>query len=197
MGWLFAVALGLQEQRRGAVLQALPPIALGHAVAISLAVLVIGVAQIMIPLDVLRYACAGVLILFGLYKLARRRHPRWVGMRVGFGDLTAWSFLMASAHGAGLMLVPVLLRLSSTEHMQGAHGHGAHTDHATMTGSATVLADLAAVGLHTLALFAVMGVIAVVVYEKLGVMILKRTWFNLDLLWAGALVGAGLITLVV
>jgi hypothetical protein len=141
--------------------------------------------------------CAGVLILFGLYKLARRRHPRWVGMRVGFRDLTAWSFLMASAHGAGLMLIPVLLRLSSTEQMQGAHAHGAHTDPATMTGSATVLADLAAVGLHTLALFAVMGVIAVVVYEKLGVMILKRTWFNLDLLWAGALVGAGLITLVV
>jgi uncharacterized membrane protein len=198
MGWLFAVALGLQEQRRGAVLQALPPIALGHAVAISLAVLVIGVAQIMVPLDVLRYACAGVLILFGLYKLIRRRHPRWVGMRVGFGDLTAWSFLMATAHGAGLMLVPVLLRLSSTEHMQGAHAHGAHIDHAAMASSASVvLADLAAVGLHTLALFAVMGAVAMVVYEKLGVMILKRTWFNLDLLWAGALVGAGLITLAV
>jgi hypothetical protein len=196
MGWLFAVALGLQERRRGAVLQALPPIALGHAIAISLAVLIIGVARIVVPLDVLRYVCAGVLILFGLYKVARRRHPRWVGMRVGFRDLTAWSFLMASAHGAGLMLVPVLLRLSSSGQMQGAHAHGAHTDHATMTGSATVLADLAAVGLHTLALFAVMGTIAVVVYEKLGVMILKRTWFNLDLLWAGALVGAGLITLV-
>jgi hypothetical protein len=197
MGWLFAVALGLQERRRGAVLQALPPIALGHAIAISLAVLVIGVARIVVPLDVLRYVCAGVLILFGLYKVARHRHPRWVGMRVGFRDLTAWSFLMASAHGAGLMLIPVLLRLSSTEQMQGAHAHDAHTDHAAMTGWATVLADLAAVGLHTLALFAVMGVIAVVVYEKLGVMILKRTWFNLDLLWAGALVGAGLITLVV
>ena len=197
MGWLFAVALGLQEQRRGAVLQALPPIALGHAIAISLAVLVIGVARIVVPLDVLSYVCAGVLTLFGLYKLARRRHPRWVGMRVGFRDLTAWSFLMASAHGAGLMLIPVLLRLSPTEQMQGAHARGAHTDHATMTGSASGLADLAAVGLHTLALFAVMGVIAVVVYEKLGVMLLKRTWFNLDLLWAGALVGAGLITLVV
>jgi uncharacterized membrane protein len=197
MGWLFAVALGLQERRRGAVLRALPPIALGHVVAISLAVLVIGVAQIMVPLDVLRYACAGALILFGLYKLVRRRHPRWVGMRVGFGDLTAWSFLMASAHGAGLMLVPVLLRLSSTEHMQGAHAHGAHTDHTAMASSeSVVLADLAAVGLHTLALFAVMGAVAMVVYEKLGVMILKRTWFNLDLLWAGALVGAGLITLV-
>ncbi|MDQ3590556.1 MAG: hypothetical protein M3392_10030 [Actinomycetota bacterium] len=197
MGWLFAVALGLQEQRRGAVLQALPPIALGHAIAVLLAVLVVGVAQIVVPFDVLRYGCAGVLIAFGLYKLVRQRHPRWVGMRVGFRDLTVWSFLMASAHGAGLMLIPVLLRLASDERMQGAHAHGGHTDHGTMIGSATVLADLAAVGLHTMALFAVMGVIAVVVYEKLGVMILKRTWFNLDLLWAGALVGAGLITLVV
>jgi hypothetical protein len=192
MGWLFAVALGLQERRRGAVLQALPPIALGHAVAISLAVLVVGIAQIMVPLDVLRYVCAGVVILFGLYKLARRKHPRWVGMRVGFGDLTVWSFLMATAHGAGLMLIPVLLGLSSDRPMQGAH-----TGHGGMTGSATVLADLAAVGLHTLTLFMVMGAIAVVVYEKLGVMILKRAWFNLDLLWAGTLVAAGLITLVV
>ena len=197
MGWLFAVALGLQEQRRGAVLQALPPIALGHAIAVLLAVLVIGVARIVVPFDVLRYVCAGALILFGLYKLARRRHPRWVGMRVGFRDLTAWSFLMATAHGAGLMLVPVLLRLSSAAQAQGAHTHGTHADHASMTGSAMVLADLAVVGLHTLAMFAVMGVIAIVVYEKLGVMILKRTWLNLDLLWAGALVGAGLITLVI
>jgi hypothetical protein len=192
MGWLFAVALGLQEQRRGAVLQALPPIALGHAVSILAAVLVVGVAQLVVPLGVLRYACAGVLILFGLYKLVKRKHPRWVGMRVGFRDLVTWSFLMSSAHGAGLMLVPVLLRLS--EPMQGAHGHG---DHAASVGAGTVLADLAAVGLHTLAMFAVMGTIAVVVYEKLGVMILKRTWFNIDLLWAGALVAAGVITLFV
>jgi hypothetical protein len=197
MGWLFAVALGLQEQRRSAVLQALPPIALGHATAVLLAVLVVGVAQIVVPLDVLRYVCAGMLILFGLYKLAKRRHPRWVGMRVGFRDLTAWSFLMATAHGAGFMLIPVLLGLSSAEQMHGPHAHGAHTDHAAITGSATLVADLAVVGLHTLAMFVVMGVIAMVVYEKLGVMILKRTWFNLDLLWAGALVGAGFITLVV
>jgi hypothetical protein len=192
MGWLFAVALGLQERKRGAVLQALPPIALGHAVSILLAVLVVGVAQLVVPLDVLRYVCASVLILFGLYKLVKRKHPRWVGMKVGFRDLAVWSFLMSSAHGAGLMLVPVLLRLS--EPMQGTHNHG---DHAANVGAGTVLADLVAVGLHTIAMFAVMGAIAVVVYEKLGVMILKRTWFNLDLLWAGALVGAGLITLVV
>jgi uncharacterized membrane protein len=195
MGWLFAVALGLQEQRRGAVLQALPPIALGHAIAISLTVLLVRVTQTVVPLDVLRYVCAGVLILFGLYKLVRRRHPRWVGMRVGFRDLTAWSFLMASAHGAGLMLIPVVVGLASAEQMQGAHAHSAHMG--TMTGSAMVLADLAVVGVHTLAMFAVMGAIAVVVYEKLGVMMLKRAWFNLDLLWAGTLVAAGLITLVV
>jgi uncharacterized membrane protein len=197
MGWLFAVALGLQEQRRGAVLQALPPIALGHATAVLLAVLVVGVAQIVVPLDVLRYVCAGVLILFGLYKLIRRRHPRWVGMQVGFRDLTAWSFLMATAHGAGLMLIPVLLSLSSTGQTGEAHAHGTHANHVAMADMSTVLADLAVIGVHTLAMFAVMGAIAVVVYERLGVTILKRTWFNVDLLWAGALVGAGLITLVV
>ena len=193
MGWLFAVALGLQERRRGAVLQALPPIALGHAFAILVAVLVVGVAQILVPLDALRYICAGVLILFGLYKLIRRKHPRWVGMRVGFRDLTAWSFLMSMAHGAGLMLVPILLRLS--EPTRGTLDAGEHAAHAAQTSSATVLADLTAVGLHTLAMFAVMGSVAVVVCEKLGLMILKRTWFNVDLLWAGALVAAGVVTL--
>jgi hypothetical protein len=197
MGWLFAVALGLQERRRGAVLQALPPIALGHAVSILAAVLVVGVAQLVVPLGVLRYVCASVLILFGLYKLVKRKHPRWVGMRVGFRDLTAWSFLMSSAHGAGLMLIPVLLRLSLGEPTQVAHEHGDHAAPVVMTGSATLLTDLVAVGLHTIAMFAVMGIIAVVVYEKLGVMILKRTWFNVDLLWAGALVAAGVITLFV
>ena len=197
MGWLFAVALGLQEQRRRAILQALPPIALGHAVAVSLAVLVVGVAQIVVPLDVLRYLCAGVLILFGLYKLTTHKHPRRLGMRVGFRDLTAWSFLMATAHGAGLMLIPVLLQVWSADAARSAHDHGPHAGHAEMTGSATVLADLTAVGLHTLTLFVVMGAIAVVVYEKFGVMILKSTWFNLDLLWAGALIAAGVTTVVI
>ena len=198
MGWLFAVALGLQERRRGAVLQALPPIALGHAFAILVAVLIVGVAQILVPLDALRYICAGVLILFGLYKLVRRKHPRWVGMRVGFKDLTAWSFLMASAHGAGLMLVPVLLKLSSpVEPMQGMDGHADHAAHAAGPAGSAILADLAAVGLHTLAMFVVMGLVAVLVYEKFDVMILKSAWFNVDLLWAGALVAAGVVTLFV
>jgi hypothetical protein len=195
MGWLFAVALGLQERRLGAVLRAFTPIALGHVLAVSAAVLVVGVAQIVVPLDALRYACASVLILFGLYKLVRRKHPRWVGMRVGFRDLTAWSFLMASAHGAGLMLVPVLLKLSPAQPMQGIDGHADHAAHGAGPTAAAMLADLAAVGLHTLAMFVAMGLIAVVVYEKFDVMILKSAWFNVDLLWAGALVAAGAVTL--
>src|SRR6266542_7041719 len=90
MGWLFAVALGLQERSRTAVLRALAPIALGHAAATTLAVAIVGLAQALVPLDVLRLVCASTLIGFGVYKLIRRAHPRWVGMRVGFRDLTAW-----------------------------------------------------------------------------------------------------------
>ena len=201
MGWLFAVALGLQEARREAVLKAFWPIALGHALSVTLVVVAVLAAQVVLPLEVLKYLGAGALILFGLYKLIRRKHPRWVGMRVGFRDLTAWSFLMASAHGAGLMLVPVLLKLSGTmqemEHQaHGAHEHWGHSVHLFLTNPAA-LADIAAVGVHTAAMFAVMGAVALVVYEKLGVMILKRAWFNVDLLWAGTLVAAGVITLVV
>ncbi len=200
MGWLFAVGLGLQEGRREAVLKAFWPIALGHAAAVALVVAAVLAAQVVVPLDVLKYVGAGALIIFGLYKLIRRKHPRWVGMRVGFRDLTAWSFIMASAHGAGLMLVPVLLKLSGTmqemEHQ--AHetqvhwGHGVHL----FLAKPAALADIAAVAVHTLAMFAVMATVALLVYDRLGLMILKRTWYNVDLLWAGALVGAGVITLI-
>jgi hypothetical protein len=201
MGWLFAVGLGLQKGRREAVLKAFWPIALGHAAAVTLVVAAVLAAQVVVPLAVLRYIGAGALILFGLYKLIWRKHPRWVGMRVSFRDLTAWSFIMASAHGAGLMLVPVLLRLSGTmqkmEHQaQETHEHWGHSVHLFLT-NPTALADLAAVAVHTLAMFVVMATVALVVYDRLGLVILKRAWFNLDLLWAGVLVGAGVITLIV
>src|SRR3712207_4382771 len=148
MGWLFAVGLGLQEGRREAVIRAFWPIALGHAAAVTLVVAALLGAQVVVPLEVLKYVGAGALIVFGLYKLIRRKHPRWVGMRVGYKDLTAWSFIMASAHGAGLMLVPVLLELSGTmqemEHQaHEAHEHWGHSAHLYLTDPA-VLADLAA-----------------------------------------------------
>ena len=188
MGWLFAVALGMQEKRRSAVIGALFPMALGHAISIGVVVLIIVLAQQQISENVLGIACAVVLFGFGLYKLFRARHPKWVGMRVNFKDLTIWSFLMASAHGAGLMLAPLLLRMPM------ASSHSGHMQHAsaTMTDSATML--LSAVGVHTLSFFVVTGVVAVVVYEVVGLALLRKAWFNLDMLWSIALMIAGVVT---
>ena len=188
MGWLFAVALGMQEKRRSAVIGALFPMALGHAISIGVVVLVIALAQQQIPANVLHIACAAVLFGFGVYKLFRARHPRWVGMRVNFKDLTIWSFLMASAHGAGLMLAPLLLRMPASPHS----GHAHHAS-ATMTDSAAML--LSAVGVHTLSFFVVTGIVAVIVYEVVGLALLRKAWFNLDMLWAIALMVAGVVTI--
>ena len=132
MGWLFAVALGLQEQRRGAVLAALPPIALGHALSIAAVLAVLWAARESLPTWGLKAVAAAGILGFGLYRLIRARHPGWVGMRVGFRDLTAWSFLMASAHGAGLMLVPILLAGADPNAMH----HGMHGGMAGMPGHA-------------------------------------------------------------
>jgi hypothetical protein len=192
MGWLFAVARGLQERQRTAVLRSLLPIALGHAASIALVVLLLGGAQTVAPPRLVRVGGAVVLILFGVFKFLRpRAHPRWVGMgmRVGSGELALWSFLMATAHGAGLMLFPVLLALPPP-----AAGH-AHGTHGAGIGAVSVADDAVAVLVHTLAMLLVMGAVAMVVYEKLGLAILRRAWLNLDLIWAIAIVAAGLFTL--
>jgi hypothetical protein len=192
MGWLFAVALGLQEKSRQAVRRALLPIALGHAASIGVVVLAVGLLQAVLPEYVVRYLCAVVLGVFGLMRLVRARHPRWVGMRVGFWDLTLWSFLMASAHGAGLMLVPLLLQWPAED---ASHYRlmAALWPPSAMTSPARVLA---AVGVHTLSLFLVTSAVAMLVYEKLGVAFLRSAWLNLDVLWAAALFIAGVMALV-
>ena len=187
MGWLFAVALGMQEKRRSAVIGALFPMALGHAISIGIVVLVIALAQQQLPKDVLRIACAVVLFGFGVYKFFSARHPKWVGMRVNFKDLTIWSFLMASAHGAGLMLAPLLLRMPAAEAAAPMH----HAS-AGMTDNAVML--LSAVGVHTLSFFVVTGIVAVIVYEVVGLALLRKAWFNMDLLWSIALMIAGIVT---
>jgi hypothetical protein len=199
MGWLFAVALGLQEQRRSAVWNALPPIAVGHALSVGLVVALVALIHASIPYRVLRWIAAAVLIGFGVYRLVRARHPRWVGMRVGFRDLTLWSFLMASAHGAGLMLVPVFLGTMHQENLHDAHAaHGAHSAHGADLDllNHPWLATVAVV-VHTLGHLLVAGLVAMVVYEKLGVRILRRAWFNFDLAWAVALVVSGFVTALV
>jgi hypothetical protein len=171
MGWLFAVALGFQEGRRSAVLRALGPIAVGHAIAVGAVVLVLVLGGLGLPPLAWRGLAGASLIAFGCFRLIRPgAHFRWVGMRVGPGDLGLWSFLMATGHGAGLMLAPVILHESSR--------------------------GLALVAVHTVAMFLVMGAVALVVFETVGVGILRRAWVNVDLIWAGALVIAGVVTLV-
>jgi hypothetical protein len=192
MGWLFAVALGLQEKSQRAVRRALLPIALGHAVSIGVVVLAVGLLQAVLPEQVVRYLCAALLGVFGLWRLVRARHPRWVGMRVGFRDLTLWSFLMASAHGAGLMLVPLLLQWPVPDASH-ARLMAALWPRAAATSPVLVLA---AVSVHTLSLFLVTSAVALLVYEKLGVAFLRHAWFNLDVLWAAALFIAGVMALV-
>ena len=191
MGWLFAVALGMQEQKGSAVARSLIPIAVGHAAAIGSVVLTTAFLGMTVPLAVIRYFVAAVLVGLGIYCLVRHQHPRWVRMQVGFRDLTIWSFLMASAHGAGLMVVPVLLGSNMVE----AQGRMAGHNH--MASVASPLAGMVATGVHTVAYLAVTGLVAWVVYRKLGLALLRMAWLNFDLVWAAALVATGLVTLLI
>ena len=202
MGWLFAVALGMQEKRQRAVLAAIPPIALGHALSIGLVVAVLWLAQASIPSQLLRYGSAAILFGFGFYRLLRSRHPRWVGMRVGFRDLTTWSFLMATAHGAGLMVVPILIGWSGHPASVAAMTHADHMEMMNHTAAPSTslgvgLSFLEAVGVHSGAYLLVATLIALIVFKWLGLALLRRTWFNLDLLWVIALMISGALILVV
>ena len=189
MGWLFAVALGMQERRGSAVARALIPIALGHALAIGSVVMAAALLGMTLSREAIRYPVSAILFGLGMFSLIRHYHPRWVRMQVGFRDLTIWSFLMASAHGAGLMVLPVLLASSAVE------AAGQMAGHHNTSGVASPLAGLLATTVHTIAYLAVTGFIAWAVYTKLGLMALGKRWFNLNLVWGAALVVTSLITL--
>ena len=183
MGWLFAVALGLQHRSAMAVVRALPPIALGHAASVVLVMAPFVGLELLVPAAVLRITGACVLFGFGSFLLLRRRlHPRWVGMRLGFRDLTFWSFLMSTAHGAGLMLLPLLVAAVPADGMHATHG--------------TIGGGMSALCAHTLAMFASMSGAALVVFRVLGVGFLRHAWIRTDAFWIGALFLAGVITLV-
>jgi hypothetical protein len=185
MGWLFAVALGMQERSRTAVLRAMLPLGLGHALAIIPAVAVAMLLGQAMPMTYVQWVVAIVLVTLGVMRFVRHRHPRWASMRVGMKGLTWWSFLMASAHGAGLMVVPVFLGIAAAQ----AHCHGGE---APSMGAGTALA---ATVLHSVGYLAITAAAAWTVYEKLGLNLLRKAWFNLDLIWAFALVGTGAATL--
>jgi hypothetical protein len=189
MGWLFAVALGMQERKGSAVVKALGPIALGHALSIGGVALASAYLGMALSRETIRYCVAALLIGLGIFSLVRHYHPRWVRMQVGFRDLTIWSFLIATAHGAGLMVLPVLLGSRTVEAAGPMAGHP-HT-----SAGITPLAALLATAVHTTAYLAVTGLIAWVVYSKVGLAVLRKAWLNLNLVWAAALVISGLVTL--
>lgn len=186
MGWLFALSLGLQQRSARAIWVAMAPIALGHAAALAaVALLVLAGAQFL-SVETGQALTALLLIGFGVYKIFNYyRHPRWVGMRVGLRDLTWWSFLMATAHGAGLMILPALLGI--VDHQAGL-GYGAHHTHLATGGSMAV-----AIAVHTLAMLLVMAVVAWVVYKWVGLAVLRSRWVNFDLVWAVALLVVGVV----
>lgn len=195
MGWLFAVALGLQERRASAVAIAIVPIAIGHVLSVALVVALAVSAAALLPPGPVRLGAALLLIGFGIYRLFSRRHPRWVGMRVGFGGLVLWGFIMASAHGAGLMLLPFVLPSST------AGGAMSMTMPMSMSmpptrGLASGLdSGLLVVAVHTLGYLLVATLIALVVYRWLGLKLLRTAWFNQDVVWAVALIATGSIAL--
>jgi len=191
MGWLFAVALGLQEGRGSAVWRSLSPLAAGHALAVGMAVALAVVLGQWVPLEPLRWAVAAILVGFGAWRLLRGRHPRWVGMRVSPRQLATWSFLMASAHGAGLMLMPFVLG-------EGAPGSAGvhHMMHAAIVPGLDPIgiAGLGTTLAHTAGYLLATGLVALLVYRRLGLRQLGRLWLNLDLVWGAALVATGVLT---
>lgn len=178
MGWLFALALGLQRRSERAIALALIPITAGHAVSVAAVAGAILALGILVSPRSLEIASACVLLAFGAYKLgAFYRHPRWVGMQVDVVDLAWWSFLMATAHGAGLMIAPMLTTLSDAPHV-------------------SALPLTLAVAVHTASMLLVMALVAWIVYKKVGLAVLRTSWVNFDLIWAAALLIAGAVALV-
>jgi hypothetical protein len=190
MGWLFAVALGMQQRDRRAVVQALPFIAIGHECALVLVVALVLGLGVVTDTSTLHMGAGIALVAFGIFRFVKpRAHFRWTTMRVNRRELTWWSFLMSTAHGAGLMVAPVILGTGA-----GTASASDHALEAVHNGEMSVPASGAALILHVGSMVAVMAVIALLVYDRYGVAILRKTWINLDGVWAAAFIAAGVLT---
>jgi hypothetical protein len=188
MGWLFAVSRGMQEKNRRAVFRSLVPIAIGHEASIALVALLVILLSTTADPMALRIGAAASLIAFGVFRFAKpRAHFRWTSMRVSERELGVWSFLMSTAHGAGLMVAPVVLGLEASK----SHSH----DDMAMLSSGPISITAVGIAVHVAVMIAVMGTIAFVVYERVGLQVLRRAWLNTDHVWAGSFILAGLVTL--
>jgi hypothetical protein len=179
MGWLFAVALGLHQQDRRVVWLSVVPIALGHALSVVVLAAAFFWAGLIIDAHIVRTGAGLVLIGWALYHWRYgHRHRVRFGMQTGLLGLGVWSFLMATAHGAGLMLWPVLMPLCIAAASE-------------PDGAGPLATAIIGIGVHTLAMLVTTTVVAVAVYEWVGLEVLRRAWINVDLVWTFALVAAG------
>ena len=183
MGWLFAVALGLHRQSRRIVLLSWVPIALGHAAAVALVLVAVLTLGLVVNSTTLTHGAAVMLLGWALWHALRGHRQRLrIGMQTGLAGLALWSFLMSSAHGAGLMLVPVLLPLCLANSPSGQ---------LTVSGSLPVA--FSALGVHTAAMLATITAVSLIVYEWIGLTFLRSGWINLDLIWVAALGSCGVV----
>jgi hypothetical protein len=186
MGWLFAVALGLHRHSRRVVWMSLIPIAIGHAVSIAVVVAAVVVLGLVIERRLLEVIAGIVLLSWAAYHaIYGHRHRVRIGMQTGMTGLAVWSFMMATGHGAGLMLVPVMIPLCL-----------AATPGKDLLAAGSLPISLAAIAVHTGAMLVVTAATAGVVYEWLGLAFLRRGWINLDLIWIAALAVTGLFLVV-
>ncbi|MGH6814380.1 MAG: hypothetical protein ACREC6_01610 [Hyphomicrobiaceae bacterium] len=183
MGWLFAVALGLHRGRRSIVYLSLLPLALGHAVSVAALSGAATGAGVFFHGRFVSQATAVLLAGWALYHARYgHRHRVRFGMQTGMSGLFVWSFLMASAHGAGLMLVPALASLCL--------GAGPAADTFVRGPLAVVLLG---VSVHTAAMLAITAAAAALIYEWVGLAVLRHAWFNVDVLWVAALLGTAVL----
>ncbi len=190
MGWPLAVANGLTERRARAVFKTILPLGGGHLAA--MAVVLVPFAWLAGYVEwsaAIRFAAGAAVLLFGLYKMARRRHPRALA-RIRPTQLGWWSFLMATAHGAGLMLVPFALALCAPEGDAGRIA-AAHADVMTVLARSNIVVAISVAAVHTAAMMLAGLAMAWAVYRYLGLQFLRRAWINLDLVWGLSLVVAG------
>jgi hypothetical protein len=185
MGWLFAVALGLHRQSRATVLAALLPIAMGHALSIAAVAALLVAAGFLVPRAPIQTGCGIVLLAWAIYHWRYgHRHRVRFGMQVGLIGLAAWSFLMATAHGAGVMLWPALMPSCIA------------ADAGPLALGGPLAVAVAGVAIHTAAMLATTALVAALVYEWAGLAVLRRAWLNVDRVWTLALAGTALALLV-
>ena len=186
MGWPLAVSAALFERRRSALWPALGALSVGHFAAMLGILLPFTLMTVLIDWQrEIRLGAGGIVIAMGLYLAITRRHPRFLA-RIPPHRLALWSFLVALAHGAALMLVPIYLGLCAVEELDTGH-------RAASALMATTLLALGVAVVHTAAMIGSGGAVAYAVHRWLGLEFLRKGWFDLELVWALSLILVGVL----